>query len=403
MTIKQNLIAAARVASVTAFLCAMSIGMAAAYDGIVKKQAFEMPSYTTVGGKTIKKVRIGYETYGTLNAAKDNVIMIYHPHTATSHAAGKYKPEDKAPGYWDSIIGAGKAIDTDRFFVISSDILSNVNTKDPNVITTGPASINPNTGKPYAMSFPIVAMHDIVNVQKALLESLGIKKLYAAMGASYGSAQALEWAAGYPDMVERLIAVVPTPGFSAFTIAMESAWTAPIMLDPNWKGGNYYGGPEPVAGMTAALNLLWMICVTPDFLENQGGNKWADPNKNPLDSWDNQFAIDTTISKISAGRAKLYDANSFIYLVRGAQSWKIGGKLTIEEGLAQIKAKVLVLVSKEDYILPTKLALKMADTLKAQGKKVEVEMLDESAKAGHLDCIFSIHKSGETIKRFLAN
>ncbi len=139
-----------------------------AYDGPVEKKVFTLPSYTTVGGKTLKNVRVGYETYGKLNAAGDNAIFVPHFFTATSHAAGKYAPTDAAPGYWDPIIGAGRPIDTDKYFVISADALVNLNTKDPNVTTTGPSTINPETGKPWGMAFPVVTFRDTVRVHKAL-------------------------------------------------------------------------------------------------------------------------------------------------------------------------------------------------------------------------------------------
>src|SRR5215471_14512748 len=155
-----------------------------AYDGIVEKKTFTLPSYTTVGGKTIKNVRVGYETYGALNAAGDNAIFIPHFYSGTSHAAGKYAASDAAPGYWDAIIGSGKPIDTDRYFVVSADALVNINTKDPRVVTTGPATIDPDTGKPYGMKFPVVSFRDSVRVHKALVDSLGVKKLYAVAGAS---------------------------------------------------------------------------------------------------------------------------------------------------------------------------------------------------------------------------
>src|SRR5689334_19779676 len=143
-------------ATVAALILATAFD-AASYDGPVEKQVFTLPSYTTVEGKTLKNIRVGYETYGKLNASGDNAIFIPHFFTGTSHAAGKYKPADAAPGYWDPVIGAGKPIDTDKYFVISADALVNLNTKDPNVTTTGPASIDPATGRPYAMSFPVVS------------------------------------------------------------------------------------------------------------------------------------------------------------------------------------------------------------------------------------------------------
>ena len=141
-----------------------------AYEPLVEKKIFEMPRYTTLGGHKIQKVRVGWEAYGTLNSAKDNAILICHYFSGNSHAAGRYTAEDQRPVYWDAIIGSGKPVDTDKFYVVSVDSLVNLGTGNPRVTTTGPASINPATGKPYGMAFPIVTIRDFVNVQKALLD-----------------------------------------------------------------------------------------------------------------------------------------------------------------------------------------------------------------------------------------
>src|SRR3954471_20637186 len=165
---------------------------------ITEKKFFTLPQYTTQGGKPIKNVRVGYETYGKLNAAGDNAIFIAHFFSGTSHAAGRYKADEKTASYWDAIIGAGKAIDTDKYFVVSADTLVNLNVKSPMVGTTGPATLNPDTGKPYGSTFPVVTMGDSVRVHKALVDSLGVKKLVAVAGASGGAIQAMEWGAQYP-------------------------------------------------------------------------------------------------------------------------------------------------------------------------------------------------------------
>src|SRR5215207_8390759 len=221
-------------------------------DLIVEKKTFELPQYTTAGGATIKGVKVGWESYGELNADRSNAILVTHFFSGTSHAAGKYKPEDRAPGYWDPIIGPGKAIDTNRYFVISSDTLVNLSPKDPNVVTTGPATIDPATGKPYGLSFPVVSIRDFVNVQKALLDSLGIRKLKAVVGASMGALQAYEWAVAYPEMVDRIVPVIGAAGGDAYLGAWVEVWGAPIRLDPKWKRlrparpaeGGPRGGPE---------------------------------------------------------------------------------------------------------------------------------------------------------------
>jgi homoserine O-acetyltransferase/O-succinyltransferase len=225
-------------------------------DLIVEKKTFELPSYTTAAGATIKNVKIGWEAAGTLNADKSNAILITHFFSGTSHAFGKYAASDKTAGYWDSIIGPGKAIDTNKYYVLSSDTLVNLNVNAPNVVTTGPASTNPDTGKPYAMSFPVVSIEDFVNVEKALVESLGIRKLKAVMGASMGALQAYEWAASHPDMVERVIPVIGTPGVDAFGIEWLDIWAAPIRLDPKWNNGDYYGKEPPLEGLKQSLKII---------------------------------------------------------------------------------------------------------------------------------------------------
>src|SRR3954465_2103184 len=154
---------------------------------VTEKKFYSLPQYTTVGGKVIKNVRLGYETYGTLNAAGDNAVFVSHFFSGTSHAAGRYKADEKAAGYWDAIIGPGKAIDTDKYFVISADSLTNLNVKSPMVGTVGPATINPDTGKPYGASFPVVSMKDSVRAHKVLVDSLGVKKLQAVAGGARGT------------------------------------------------------------------------------------------------------------------------------------------------------------------------------------------------------------------------
>src|SRR5215208_12138 len=225
-------------------------------DLIVAKKVFELPSFTTLGGATIERVRVGWESYGELNAAKDNAILVTHFFSGNSHAAGRYRPDDELPGYWDAIIGPGKPLDTDRYFVVSSDTLVNLNAKDPDTVTTGPASIDPDTGRPYAMRFPVVTVRDFVEVQRALLDSLGVRSLHAVAGPSMGALQALEWASAYPGIVRRVVAVIGGAEEDAFLIGWLNLWAAPIRLDPNWNEGDYYGRAEPIRGLTEALKVV---------------------------------------------------------------------------------------------------------------------------------------------------
>jgi homoserine O-acetyltransferase len=368
---------------------------ASAYDGPVEKKVFTLPSYTTVGGRSMRDVRVGYETYGKLNAAGDNAIFVPHFFSGTSHAAGKYKATDAAAGYWDPIIGAGRPIDTDKYFVISADTLANLNTKDPNVTTTGPASVDAQTGKPYGMGFPVVSYRDSVRVHKALVDSLGVKKLYAVAGASGGSIQAMEWAALYPDFVERVVHVVG-PGFdiSPYVLEMLDVWVLPIRLDPRWNNGDYYGREEPVAGIAQALKIVTITARAHGWAEKTFGYKWADPAKDPGAAMRNAFAIEEALEKAGVARASSTDADSMIYMAKANQLYNLG------DDVRKIKAKILFVPAESDMIFPPELSLKAAERYKSQGGVAEVAIIE--GDGGHLDGILNVAKQGEAIRAFLA-
>jgi homoserine O-acetyltransferase len=368
---------------------------ASAYDGPVEKKVFTLPSYTTVGGRSMRDVRVGYETYGKLNAAGDNAIFVPHFFSGTSHAAGKYKTTDAAAGYWDPIIGAGRPIDTDKYFVISADTLANLNTKDPNVTTTGPASVDAQTGKPYGMGFPVVSYRDSVRVHKALVDSLGVKKLYAVAGASGGSIQAMEWAALYPDFVERVVHVVG-PGFdiSPYVLEMLDVWVLPIRLDPRWNNGDYYGREEPVAGIAQALKIVTITARAHGWAEKTFGYKWADPAKDPGAGMRNAFAIEEALEKAGVARASSTDADSMIYMAKANQLYNLG------DDVRKIKAKILFVPAESDMIFPPELSLKAAERYKSQGGVAEVAIIE--GDGGHLDGILNVAKQGEAIRAFLA-
>lgn len=367
--------------------------------GLVEKKIFAMPSYTTVGGVTLTDVKVGWEAYGTLNAARDNAIIVPHFYTGNSHAAGKYKAEDAVPGYWDAIIGPGKPIDTDKFYVVSVDTLVNLNTKDPNTTTTGPATINPATGKPWGMSFPIVTFRDFVNVQKALLDSLGVRKLQAAIGASMGSLQSLEWAAAYPDFVERVVPVIGIAEIDAYSIERINMWMSAITIDPNWNGGDYYGKTEPTAGLAFALKMVTLDTRHHGWAEKTFGRKWAAADKDPAKSWDNKYLIEDTLDKAGAGRARSADANSFLYLAKANQLFVTGHAANLEEGLAKIKAKALFIPAQSDLLLVPDYAKRAVDILRKQGKSADLVVLE--GDGGHLDGVFNIAKVGDRLRQFL--
>ncbi|WP_158592137.1 E22 family MetX-like putative esterase [Noviherbaspirillum sedimenti] len=368
--------------------------------GLVEKQVFTMPSYTTIGGKTIRDVRIGYETYGTLNARGDNAILIAHYFSGTSHAAGRYATTDTETGYWDAIIGPGKAIDTDRYFVVSADTLANVNAGDRNAVTTGPASIDPDTGKPYGMRFPIVTIRDFVNVQKALVDALGIRKLHAVAGPSMGSMQAIEWAVAFPDMVERVAAVIPA-GLEAdpYLVATLNIWMAPIMLDPDWNQGDYYGAQAPVKGLAATLKNIMLNGLHPGWANAACGRKPALAADDMLRDFGGRFLIETTLEQVGLMRADMLDANSLLYTAKACQLFSIAHQGTLQDAARGIKGKVLLMPAVSDLLMLPDYARKAAELLRACGK--QVDYVELQGVGGHFDGLQAIGQAGSALRHFI--
>jgi homoserine O-acetyltransferase/O-succinyltransferase len=381
-----------RFAAVVAVLvCAMPVAARAQSDLIVEKKTFELPSHTTAAGAVIKNVKIGWEAAGTLNADKSNAILITHFFSGTSHAFGKYAASDKAAGYWDAIIGPGKAIDTNKYYVLSSDTLVNLNVHAPNVVTTGPASINPDSGKPYAMDFPVVSIKDFVAVQKALVESLGIRKLKAVMGASMGALQAYEWAASYPDMVERVIPVIGMPGVDAFMIEWLDVWAAPIRLDPKWNNGDYYGKEPPLEGLKQSLKIISLHANHWEWADKTFGLAPAEEGKDPAKAMGNRFKIEAALDAAAAARAATADANHLLYLVKANQ--------LASADPTKIKAPMLLLYSPTDLVFPPPL-VEAARKIAAAGDKVDTAQL--AGPNGHLNGLVAIGQAGARISAFLA-
>ncbi|NGO90089.1 MAG: homoserine O-acetyltransferase [Halomonas sp.] len=370
-----------------------------AWDGVVEKQRFEIESFTTQGGETIPNVAVGWEAYGELNEARDNAILITHFFSGTSHAAGRYEAEGEATGYWDAIIGPGKPLDTDQYYVISSDTLVNLGANDPNVITTGPATLNPDTGEPWGMDFPVVTIRDFVEVQRVLLESQGIESLHAVMGASMGALQAIEWASAYPERVERLIPVIGGGVADPWLLATLSAWAAPIRLDARWNEGDYYDGEPPTDGLKEALKLVTLNANHWQWANKAFNRDWADDARDPAQDITARYAIEQTLDDIAAARAALSDANHLLYLVRANQTFMAGYGDSLEAGLAAIEAPTLMLYSENDLVFAPEGVRRTAELIEADGTEVTLETLE--GNRGHLDGVVAIEQASDTLRAFL--
>lgn len=368
--------------------------------GLVSKQVFTTEDFTTFNGSEIPVVSVGWEAYGQLNANKDNVILITHFFSGNSHAAGRYIDTDALPGYWDSIIGPGKAIDTNRYYVISSDTLVNQEPHNPMVTTTGPASINPATGEPYGLDFPVVTIRDFVNVQKALLDSLGVTRLHAVIGASMGSLQALDWSTAYPDFVKRVISVIGGGAVDPWTIATLQQWANPILADPNWNNGDYYAGEPPLAGLRQALGMVTLQAMHP-LMFNQLYAASGPGESAPLHDIRANFTVVDQLNAAADARTTFADANHVLYLVRANQLFMAGFSENLRTGLAPVSAKTLFLPASNDLLLQPYLARTAHETLIALGKNSYYEEIE--GPWGHLDGVYLIDQKAELIEQFLAS
>ena len=316
---------------------------------LVRKETFRVRGFRLHCGATLPEVAVGFESYGRLSPAHDNAILVCHYFSGTSHAAGRYDPEEVLPGYWDAVIGPGKAFDTTRYFVLSADTLCNLNVKDPRVVTTGPATMNPATGRPYGMTFPPVAIRDFVEIQRLLLDALGIRQLAAVAGPSMGGLQALEWAIAYPDRVARVISVISVGSVGPWTLMMPGhAATEAIRLDPRWNGGDYYGKAEPTEGLVLALKILSTIARCPAWADATYGRRPAD----------------------------------------------------VAAALRRIRARCLLLPCRSDLFFPPAETLRLAAALEQAG--VTVTLAELASDGGHLAGVLEIEKAAETLRAFLA-
>ncbi|MBL6079364.1 homoserine O-acetyltransferase [Belnapia sp. T18] len=374
----------------------LMMGPAMAQD-VVEKRVFEGGAYQTRGGATIANLRIGYQTMGRLNAEGTNAILICHFFSGNSHAFGRLAAGGPA-GYWDAIIGPGKPIDTDRYFVVSADTLVNVNVPDANTVTTGPASINPDTGRPYAMTFPVVSMRDFVETQKRLLDSLGVKRLALVAGPSNGGLQSIEWAAAYPGFVERVMPVI-SADIDAWMQGWLDIWEAPIRLDPNWAEGNYYaqGREPPLRGLAEAWKIVTLHAR--DRLWAKQYDRQLPEGQDPARRIGDRFAIERWLDDAAMARARTSDANAFIYMVRANQLF-LNEYPSFGAALSGGPARWLVVSAPTDRVFLADGVRDFVEALRGAGKQVETAEL--AGPLGHLNGVVGMAPAGDRLRAFLA-
>jgi homoserine O-acetyltransferase/O-succinyltransferase len=379
-----------------AALAASLAGPAPAQE-IVEKQVFETGAYQTRGGAAVPNLRVGYQTMGRLNGAGDNAVLIAHFFSGNSHAFGRFEPGGP-PGFWDAVIGPGKPIDTDRLFVVSSDNPVNLNVADQRTVTTGPASINPDTGRPFGMTFPVLSMRDFVEVQKRLLDHLGVRRLQLVAGPSNGALQSMEWAAAYPEMIERVMPVIGAE-MDAWLIGWLDVWEAPIRVDPNWRGGDYYGAGRdpPLRGLAESLRIV-TLHARDRLWARQFGNRPAE-GQDPARRIGDRFAIEKWLDDASAARARTTDANSFLYMAR-ANQLSLNEYPSLEAALSRSRARWLVVPTPTDRVFLIETARETIETLRRLGRPVEVAEI--TGDLGHLNGLANMAQAAERLRAFMA-
>jgi homoserine O-acetyltransferase/O-succinyltransferase len=358
--------------------------------GTVKAEYFSFDALTLENGDKFGPVILAYETYGTLNKEKTNAILILHALSGDAHAAG-FHDGRKDSGWWDSMIGPGKAFDTERYFVICSNILGGCKG------STGPSSINPKTGKPYALDFPLISIGDIVNAQKRLVDHLGIEKLLTVAGGSMGGMQALAWLVKYPESIRSVIPIATAVRHSPQQIAFNEVGRQAIIADAHWKEGNYYGGPLPVKGLAVAR----MIGHITYMSDTSMAEKFGRHKKNNLQPF--KFTADFEVEGYLRYRGdnfvKRFDANSYLYITKAMDNFDASQGKPLQEALQGIKAKLLVIAFKSDWLYPAYQSKEIVRACKLSG--VEATDCEIDSTYGHDAFLLEVEEETHLIAHFL--
>lgn len=343
---------------------------------------------TLESGAVLEDVEIAYETFGTLSPAKDNTIWVCHALTGDAHAAGEYPP-----GWWSNLIGPGRYINTDRFFVVCSNVLGGCGG------STGPASLNPANDRPYGLRFPTVTVRDMVNAQHGLMERLGIEKLYAVIGGSMGGMQVLEWAVMYPDQVERIIPMATSSRLSAMAIAYNDVGRQAIFADPQWLGGDYYPGLGPVQGFSIARMVGMITYRTQELYDSRFGRKLREGHE--ITQFDSTFQVESYLRYQGEKLVQRFDANSYLYLLKAMDSHDLSrGRGGMESALARIQAKILMIGIRDDLLYPMNHIEGVVERLNVLGKQVVLKELQ--SPFGHDAFLVEFDEIGPDVQTFLS-
>ncbi len=353
--------------------------------------AFPPDELTLENGEKLGPITVAYETYGRLNDQRSNVILILHALSGDAHAAGFHEGDDK-PGWWDDMIGPGRAFDTNKYFIICSNVLGGCRG------TTGPSSINPKTGKRYGLDFPVVSVSDMVKGQKHLIDHLKINQLLSVAGGSMGGMQALEWLTAYPDRLKSAIVIATAAKHSPQQIAFHEVGRQAIMADPHWRDGHYYGGLPPAKGLSVARMIGHITYMSEISMAEKFGRR-------PGEEKPHKFSAGSEVEDYLYNRGnhfvKRFDANSYLYITSAIDSFDASRGKKLYEAFKEIKAKVLVLAFKSDWLYPASQSLEIVRACKLAG--IDTTYCEIDSTYGHDAFLLEIEEETHLVKYFLQN
>ncbi|HAM51495.1 MAG TPA: homoserine O-acetyltransferase [Nitrospiraceae bacterium] len=344
--------------------------------GIVETEhfTFGFPPDTLLleSGERLGPITIAYETYGSPNRDKSNVVLICHAFSGDAHATGFHRGHHK-PGWWNNMIGPGKAFDTNRYFVICSNVLGGCKG------STGSSSINPRTNRPYGLDFPIISIKDMVNAQRHLIDHLGIDVLLSVAGGSMGGMQVLEWMAAYPERILSAVPIATSAGHSPQQIAFGEAGRQAIMADPDWKSGDYYGGPLPLRGLAVARMIGHVTYMSDKSMNEKFGRQVKSGGR--ADKFSSDFEVEEYLKDRGESFCKRFDANTYLYLTKAMDYFDLAREKPLHEVFRDITAKVLVIAFKSDWLYPAYQCQQIVKACKLAG--VDVTYCEIGSSYGH--------------------
>ncbi|GAK57727.1 homoserine O-acetyltransferase [Candidatus Vecturithrix granuli] len=346
---------------------------------------------TLESGESFGPVTLAYETYGTLNPDKSNAILVLHAFTGDAHAAG-YHEGDTKPGWWDDMIGPGKAFDTDAYFVICSNVLGGCKG------STGPSSINPNTGAPYGLDFPLITIGDMVACQKRLIEYLGITQLLSVAGGSMGGMQVLAWLTMYPEFLRSAIPIATTMKHSPQQIAFNEVGRQAIMSDPHWNSGKYYDGPLPARGLSVARMIGHITYMSDVSMEEKFGRQKkteVQPFKFTPD-----FEVEGYLNYRGDNFVKRFDANSYLYISKAMDNFDATRGQTLNKAFERARnVQVLIMAFKSDWLYPAYQSQEIVKACKLCG--IETTYCEIHSTYGHDAFLLEVEEETHLISHFL--